>query len=746
MDSKKHKSNNHGAWSQHDLLPYLPSQIEGKVQWRDTNERLAMWKQRIVMCKRSFLVIAKEGENDDPEKSITVIPLRGCTVRQIECKKPGLSAVEIESYGCLRLPTESLRVWIDALTRPQPEVCLQDFTIVRKIGDGGYGEVFLARKNSNNEMLALKAMLKNHPGGVKGKAQPIKMHHLVHERASLQKLQHPHITALRYAFQDNYFWYLCMDFVVGGELYEAVKICKAAIPVPVIRIWAAQLVCAIKHIHKRGYLHRDLKLENLLLDENNHIRIADFGLAVHVRSPELRDRQRSSNSRSIRVVGSLATLAPETVKTGVYGFEVDWWALGVMLYELIYNRNPFQEGARSTAGVCKNILHRHPRFPSKGANHDLRLTDLVSKLLIKNPALRIPESKLQEHPFFQGVDWEAVNAGNSPPVTLPIPPKEKGPEKPSLELSYMTGLSGELLKFSFFSHTTISTPDTAPAKPGAPSAPAQPTVKERPLFLSAFAFDANDNEYYDMMDRDEGGLEERGEIPPLARRTYSLEATLTEEIDGERLDIVNDSPAGSEHDYNPFNERRPKISGRGGSDSTGGKIPIAQSTSAAAAAARSLGDGVKSPSASHDSNVGLSSSITVGGEYHGEDTYRAASRSQDSQDVHDEGDDDEEDDNGLLGVPKRPHKDDGLSSFTVLRDSDELKVLEVQCLEDDGVYDDELCDNGDPLSPRSNDDELARHLSGEPSHAVGAYDRGAVDAESVESNDGHYLHNVENDL
>ena len=248
---------------------------------------------------------------------------------------------------------------------------------------------------------------------VLSKEQVIKRKDVEHtktERNVLRRIRHPFVVQLHFAFQTGNKLYMVMDYVQGGDLYFHLRTAKK-FPEPVVRIWIAELVLAYGYLHDLNVVFRDLKPENLLLDAEGHLHLADFGLSKQVISHE---------QPLHTFCGTPYYLAPEIVqvsKTRGYGKAVDWWAVGVLMFELLTGNPPFQ-GA-NLQGVYTAIVN----LPSARLMNELRKAGvsagaqaLIIGLLNRNPAERLgsgPDDALeiQQHPYFAGegaLDWDAV--------------------------------------------------------------------------------------------------------------------------------------------------------------------------------------------------------------------------------------------------------------------------------------------------------------------------------------------------
>ncbi|KAH8236026.1 hypothetical protein KR038_005389, partial [Drosophila bunnanda] len=276
-----------------------------------------------------------------------------------------------------------------------------DFEVIRLIGIGAFGRVFVVRKLGGldgGQVYAMKVIPKVVTIHTLGSAKLIKS-----ERLILEFIQgKPFLVCLQYAFQNVQNLYLVMNFVQGGELYRRL-ISKGSFPEPDVCLYVAELVEALDLLHKRDVIYRDLKLENVLIDSEGHIVLADFGLATLLNV--------ENHYRAFEFCGTLESMAPEVIRLSAegYGKPVDWWSLGVLTAELLSGFNPFAP-LQSTDEEQKyetrnNILNNKPHLPSSVSP---TAADLVEKLLEKDPYKRLDANGIRKHPFFAHIDWRKL--------------------------------------------------------------------------------------------------------------------------------------------------------------------------------------------------------------------------------------------------------------------------------------------------------------------------------------------------
>ncbi|KAJ5646939.1 Serine/threonine-protein kinase 32B [Penicillium lividum] len=221
-------------------------------------------------------------------------------------------------------------------------VNLNHFRLLRVVGKGAFGKVRIVEKKDTGLTFALKYIRKEEV------VRSESVRNMIRERRMLEHLNHPFLCNLRYSFQDIEYIYLVVDLMNGGDL--RFHISRKCFTEEAVRFWAAELGCALRYIHSQGIIHRDVKPDNVLLDSEGHVHLADFNVASDFRPGK------PLTSKS----GTLAYLAPEVYEGGGYYFEVDWWSLGVTFYECIYNKRPFE--GRSQDTLSENIKKASPKY------------------------------------------------------------------------------------------------------------------------------------------------------------------------------------------------------------------------------------------------------------------------------------------------------------------------------------------------------------------------------------------------
>jgi serine/threonine protein kinase len=207
------------------------------------------------------------------------------------------------------------------------------------------------------------------------------------ELGVLLKVSHPFVIQLHFAFQTSRMLYLGLEYMSGGDLFE--RLSEGGVPIEDARIYIGELALALDALHRHNIIYRDLKPENVLLTAAGHVKLIDFGVSKILE--KLGEKANSS-------CGTIDYLAPEVINGEPYTFMVDWWAFGVLSYELIFGIPPWQ--GSSISNICHEITNAKPRFPP-GA--DPVAVDFLTKQLEKDPGQRPTLRAIKAHPFFEGV-------------------------------------------------------------------------------------------------------------------------------------------------------------------------------------------------------------------------------------------------------------------------------------------------------------------------------------------------------
>ncbi|KAF7823509.1 putative LOV domain-containing protein [Senna tora] len=315
------------------------------------------------------------------------------------------------------------------------QIGLKHFKPVKPLGSGDTGSVHLVELCGTGQYFAMKAMDK----GVMLNRN--KVHRACTEREILEMLDHPFLPALYASFQTKTHVCLITDYCPGGELFllldrQPTKVLRE----DAARFYAAEVVVALEYLHCQGIIYRDLKPENVLLQSTGHVSLTDFDLSCltsckpQLLIPPTNEKKKQQKGRqqppifmaepmraSNSFVGTEEYIAPEIITGSGHTSAVDWWALGILLYEMMYGYTPFRGKTRQK--TFTNILHKDLKFP-KSKPVSLHAKQLMYRLLHRDPKHRLGSqegaNEIKRHSFFRGVNWALVRCTNPPELDAPL--------------------------------------------------------------------------------------------------------------------------------------------------------------------------------------------------------------------------------------------------------------------------------------------------------------------------------------
>ena len=311
----------------------------------------------------------------------------------IICQKPRIKKYQkISSQGnlCSTESSSSLDSQNSQKEAMPRTKSMDDFQPLKLVGKGSFGKVILVKYFNNEKIYAMKIL---------DKEEIIRRKQIKHtktERLLLEKLNHPFIAQLQFAFQDAKKLYLVTEFMQGGELFFHIKR-RTGFKEVSAKFYMSQIFLAIDYLHKNGYIYRDLKPENILIDKEGNIKLTDFGLSKVI-----------SNDGDINTTntlcGTLEYIAPEIFQRKPYDKSIDWFSFGVVLYEMLTGQLPFNiKNEEFDESKYKNI--KYPEKMSPEAK------ELIEKLIEIEPEKRLgykSSDEIRNSAFFKEVDFEKV--------------------------------------------------------------------------------------------------------------------------------------------------------------------------------------------------------------------------------------------------------------------------------------------------------------------------------------------------
>ena len=272
------------------------------------------------------------------------------------------------------------------------KVTLNDFKILKVIGRGTFGKVCLVQYKLTKKYYAMKIMRKNvilENGQVTN---------TLLEKNILQNLNYQFLVGMDFCFQTQERIYFVMNFIRGGELFKHLTNCKF-FPEEKAKFYSAIIGLALEYLHTHGIVYRDIKPDNILIDEDGYLKLADFGM-----SKMLKDQE-----RAFSLCGTPEYFAPEIITREGHNKAADWWSYGILLYEMLYGVSPFY--SKNTEKMFDLITKSDLKFP-KNIEISEEAKDLIKKLLIKKQDLRLGSEggfqTIKNHPFFKGFDFKAL--------------------------------------------------------------------------------------------------------------------------------------------------------------------------------------------------------------------------------------------------------------------------------------------------------------------------------------------------
>lgn len=430
------------------------------------------WRWRYFVLKDDGQFLGFKSATD-PTSMCNNFTVRGCQTMASDTPRPGVFAVrglhmDTVVERMFHTETEEERSsWLRAIEsvrdslqdgeqhrevvnlNPDKKVSMEDFELLKVLGRGAFGKVVLCKEKESSALYAMKILKKTMV------CDKNEVEHTLTENRVLRTIRHPFIVGLKYSFTTDDRLCFVTEYVSGGELFVHLRK-ERRFSEDRTRFYGAEIVSALGYLHRRGVIYRDLKLENLLLDRNGHIKMVDFGLCKD---------EIFGNKLTGTFCGTPSYLPPEVLRSREYGRAVDWWGLGVVMYEMLTGQLPFYNDERKV--MFRLIVTEKVRFPGWLAGE---VRELLVQLLVKNPDRRLGGGQgdaedIMQHAFFATIDWTELERKRLIP---PFKPELQGeadtryvdPEflddchqlTPPGSAEWRTLVAGEAIAFSEFSY------------------------------------------------------------------------------------------------------------------------------------------------------------------------------------------------------------------------------------------------------------------------------------------------------
>ncbi|THG98563.1 hypothetical protein EW026_g3641 [Hermanssonia centrifuga] len=299
------------------------------------------------------------------------------------------------------------------------------------LGRGDVGKVYLVREKKSSKLFAMKVLSKREM------IERKKIKRALTEQEILATANHPFIVTLYHSFQSEQYLYFCMEYCMGGEFFRALQSRPGkCLSEDGSRFYAAEVTAALEYLHLMGFIYRDLKPENILLHQSGHIMLSDFDLAkqssepgglpamIHQEEngiPLIDTRSCTADFRTNSFVGTEEYIAPEVIQTSGHTSAVDWWTLGILIYEMIYATTPFKGAERND--TFHNIMNLPVHF-RETPKVSSACKDAVTRLLDKRESTRLGSksgaSEVKQHKWFAKINWGLLR-NTQPPVSPDSP-------------------------------------------------------------------------------------------------------------------------------------------------------------------------------------------------------------------------------------------------------------------------------------------------------------------------------------
>jgi len=335
-----------------------------------------------------------------------------------EMAKSFMSAIEKSEQEKRLNKVEALRkhhtilVASSSVKAPKKQIkppTLDDFHFITVLGRGSFGKVMLAEEKTTKKLFAIKMLKKQYI------VEKDEVHSMMSEKSvflTVSSINHPFLVNLHSCFSSASRIYFVMEYAQGGDLIYHVR--QNNFTHSRAKFYLCEVLLALEYLHKKNIIYRDLKLDNILLTVDGHIKITDYGLCKE---------NMDVNTTTTTFCGTPEFMAPELLKGHPYTRAVDWWTYGILTYEMLVRGAPFK--GNDDDELFRSIIDSQPFYPQSMGRDAIQLTSL---LLMKDPRKRLGASQadaqeVKSHPYFRNVDWQAMLEKRVP---VPYVPKFKG--------------------------------------------------------------------------------------------------------------------------------------------------------------------------------------------------------------------------------------------------------------------------------------------------------------------------------
>lgn len=369
--------------------------------WLEKKNVFGFWTKRYLVLISSKLSIFKDpstdvSENDYELNSQTKIEVSDSKgwVLKVTIEKPKIVTLVLKASS-----NKEMLDWVFHLRRSafaNKVLYISMFKPISLLGQGAQGKVMLCEKKNSEEIVAIKAVNKD------VLVQKKKEDTVLNEKKILASIQCPFTINLRYAFQNDKYYYLALEYAPGGNLFSRLR--NGKIPITDIKLYVAEIAIAIHELHRNHIIYRDMKPHNVMIGKDGHVKLTDFGLSTFC----------EPNETKTEVCGTPEYVAPEILLNQGYGYSVDWWGLGILAYELIYGSTPFF--GLNNGYILQSILNREPVFPK---NEDPVIVSFLTSLLQKDPSKRGGYKYIIGSEFMSDIDFHLVCQKKITPSYIP---------------------------------------------------------------------------------------------------------------------------------------------------------------------------------------------------------------------------------------------------------------------------------------------------------------------------------------